>query len=128
PTINVAQEAETVIALANDAPTVVEVATSATVPAGTLSAPIPVTALAGGVANLSASVNGTSASSAVIVTGPPPDVTGIAPGAITLPKGTPGTLRVTVSRAPRVAAAVALSSDDTTVASVPVAVDITARS
>src|SRR5256885_3955394 len=48
------------------------------------------------------------------------------PAALTLPKGTPGTLRVTVSRAPNVATAVTLSSSGMSVASVPQSVNIAA--
>jgi RHS repeat-associated protein len=125
-TINVAQEADTVVALANDAPAVVQVAASVTVLAGAISAPIPVNALASGTANVTASVNGTSATTAVQVTPPPPVVTGLAPATLTLPKGTPGTLRVTVSRAPSVATAVTLSSSDPSIASVPPSVNIPA--
>jgi len=125
-TINVAQEADTVIALANDAPAVAHVAASATLVAGAISATIPVNALATGTANLTASVNGTSAATLVQVTPPPPVVTSITPATLTLPKGTPGTLRVTVSRAPNVATAVTLSSSDMSVASVPPSVNIAA--
>jgi len=125
-TINVAQEADAVIALANDAPAVAQVAASVTVPAGVISAPIPVNALATGTANVTASVNGTSAVTLVQVTPPPPVVTSITPTALTLPKGTPGTLRVTVSRVPSVATAVTLSSSDMSVASVPPSVNIPA--
>ncbi len=125
-TINVAQETDTVIALANDAPTVAHVAASATIAAGAISATIPVNALASGTANVTASVNGTSAATVVQVTPPPPVVTSITPAALTLPKGTPGTLRVTVSRAPNVATAVTLSSSDPSIASVPPSVNIAA--
>jgi len=125
-TINVAQGTDTVIALADDAPAIAQVAASVTVPAGAISAPIPVSALATGTANVTASVNGTSAVTAVQVSPPPPVVTGITPAKLTLPKGTPGTLRVTVSRAPNTATAVTLSSSDPSVASVPPSVNIPA--
>src|SRR5439155_23472423 len=68
-TINVAQEADTIIALATDAPAVATVPASVTVPAGALSALIPVSALTSGTANVTASVNGASTTSAVVVTG-----------------------------------------------------------
>lgn len=125
-TINVAQETDTIIALASDAPTVAAVPASVTVPAGALSALIPVSALTSGTANVTTSVNGASTTSAVVVTGPPPDVTGLTPSALNLPKGTPGPLRVSVSRAPSVATTVSLSSSDPTVASVPASVNIPA--
>src|SRR5207244_13136947 len=83
-------------------------------------------ALAAGTANVTGSVNGTSAATLVQVTPPPPVVTSITPATLTLPKGTPGTLRVTVSRSPNVATAVTLSSSDMSVASVPQSVNIAA--
>ncbi len=125
-TINVAQETDTVISLANDAPAVAHVAASATIAAGAISTTIPVNALATGTANITASVNGTSAATLVQVTPPPPVVTGITPATLTLPKGTPGTLRVTVSRAPSAATTVTLVSSDPSIASVPPSVNIPA--
>jgi hypothetical protein len=125
-TLNVAQEADTLIALANDAPAIAQVPASITVPAGSLSAPIPVNALASGTANITASVNNASAVTLVQVTPPPPVVSTLTPAALTLPKGTPGTLRVTVSRAPNVATAVTLASSDPNIASVPPTVNIPA--
>jgi len=124
--INVAQETDTVIALTSDAPAVAQVAASVTIAAGAISALIPVNALASGTANVTASVNGTSAATVVQVTPPPPVVTSLTPATLTLPKGTPGTLRVTVSRAPNVATAVTLSSSDQAIASVPPSVNIAA--
>jgi len=124
--INVAQETDTTVALASDTPSVATVPGSVTVAAGALTALIPVSALAGGTANITASVNGASTTSAVTVTGPPPDVTSITPDTLNLPKGTPGTLRVTVSHAPSLPTAVSLSSNNPTVASVPASVNIPA--
>src|SRR5262249_57349917 len=62
----------------------------------------------------------------LVVTGAPPHVTSITRDNMTLPKGMPGTLRVTVSRAPTVATAISLPSSDPTVASVPGTVNIPA--
>ena len=125
-TINVAQEADTVIALASDAPAVAQVAASVTIAAGAVSALIPVGAVAPGTANITASVNGSSVATVVSVTPPPPVVTSVAPATLTLPKGTPGTLRVTVSNAPIQATAVALTSNAQAIASVPATVNIAA--
>ena len=125
-TINVAQETDTVIALSSDAPAVAQMAASATIAAGAISTIIPVSALASGAANVTASVNGSTATTAVTVTPPPPVVTSITPATLTLPKGTPGTLRVTVSRAPTLATAVTLSSGDPAIVSVPASVNIAA--
>jgi len=125
-TINVAQEADTVIELVNDAPAVAQVAASVTIAAGAISATIPVNAIVPGTANVTASVNGASATTAVTVTGPPPAITSITPQVLNLPKGTPGTFRVTVSNAPSVATAVTLSSSDPATASVPASVNVAA--
>jgi RHS repeat-associated protein len=125
-TINVAQEADTTILLANTDPAVAGVPEGVILVAGAISAQIPVAAIAAGSAQVTASVNGTSAVSVIDVTPPPPFVTTITPAALSLPKGTPGVLRVTVSRAPNAASAVALLSSDQAVASVPPQVNIPA--
>jgi len=85
-TVNVAQEVDTVIALANDTPTVAHVAANVTIAAGAISATIAVNALATGAANVTASVNGTSAVTAVQVTLPPPVVSSITPATLALPR------------------------------------------
>jgi len=125
-TINVAQETDTVIALANSAPAVVQVPASVTVPAGATAAAVTVTALAAGAAQVTASVSGTSAAATIEVAAPPPIVATLTPATLTLPKGAPGVLRVAVSRAPNVAAAVTLSSSNASFASVPATVNIAA--
>jgi PKD repeat protein len=125
-TLNVAQEVDTTIALSSDTTSVATVAGTVIVPAGALSAVASVNAVSSGSANVTATVNSTSGTSQIVVTAPPPDVTGITPGVIRLPQGLPGTLRVTVSHAPTVATAVTLSSSAPTVASVPGTVNIPA--
>ena len=114
------------ILLANTDPAVAGVPASVVMVAGTVSAQIPVAAIAAGTAQITASVNGTSAASVVEVTPPPPFVTAITPAALSLAKGTPGVLRVAVSRAPSAATPVALLSSDPAVASVPPQVNIPA--
>jgi RHS repeat-associated protein len=125
-TINVAQEADLTIGLANTAPAVASVPASVTILAGAVSVTIPVTALSPGSTSVTASINGTSATSTVNVTPPPPVVTALTPATLSLPKGTPGTLRVDVSRAPNAATSVALSSTNPSIASVPLEVNIPA--
>lgn len=125
-TINVAQEVPTTVDVANTAPAVATTPSSIVIAGGAISAHIPVTAVAAGTTQISASVNGTSANATVEVTPPPPVVSALTPAALTLPKGTPGLLRVHVSRAPNVATAVGLVSSDVAVASVPPQVHIPA--
>ncbi len=124
--LNAAQATDTAIALANSAPGIVQVPATVTVPAGATAATVTVTALAAGAAQVTASVNSTTASAAIEVAAPLPVVSAITPSTLTLPKGTPGVLRVTVSRAPNVATAVTLASRDASVASVPATVNIPA--
>ncbi len=125
-TINAAQATDTAIALASSAPGIVQVPATVTVPAGASAATITVTALAAGAAQVTASVNSTRASAAIEVAAPLPVVTAITPATLTLPKGTPGVLRVSVSRAPNVATAVTLASRNPSFASVPATVNIPA--
>lgn len=125
-TINAAQAADTSIAFTNSAPAVVQVPATITVPAGATTATVTATALAAGAAQVTASVNGTTATAGIEVAVPLPAVTAITPATLTLPKGTPGVLRVAVSRAPNVATAVTLSSNAPGIASVPSEVNIPA--
>jgi len=125
-TINVAQEVDTIVDIVDDAPTVVQAPASVTVAAGSTSAQVLVRALIAGSAQITASVNGTSASSIVEVVPPPPVVTSVTPATLTTPKGTPGTLRVSVSRAPSAVTAVSLVSSAPDIVSVPDKVNIPA--
>lgn len=125
-TIDVAQEADATVAAASSAPTVASVPASVVIVAGAVSAQIPVTAVSSGTAQVSASLNATSAAAVVDVTPPPPVVASVTPAALSLPKGTPGLLRVTLSRAPSVATAVALVSSSPSIASVPPQVNVPA--
>ena len=132
-TINAAQVSDTVIALTNTAPTIVQIPTSITVPANQLSATMSVTALLAGNATITASIAGSSVSALVQVTLPPPVVTLLStiapdpPGtSLTRPKGTPGTLRVTLTRAPTDVTLVTLTSSATTVAQAPASVTVPA--
>jgi RHS repeat-associated protein len=129
-TLNVAQEAATTVTLASSAPAIAPVAATISIPPGQLTALIPVNALAPGDATLTATVtaagNTTTASATVQVTLPPPLVTSITAATLTLPKGTPGTLRVNVSRAPNTATAVTLITSNLAAVSVPPTVNIAA--
>ena len=132
-TINAAQLNDTVIPLTNTAPTIVQVPASVTVPANQLSVTIPVTALLAGSATITATINGSSQSAIVQVSPPPPIVASLTtippdpPGSIlTRPKGRPGSLRVTLDRAPTDITVVTLTSSATAVAQVPASVTVAA--
>lgn len=111
-TINAAQLTDTVVLLTNSDATVLQVPPSVTVPAGQTSAPLAVIGLTPGTATVSATLDGVTVSATVTVTQPPTLVTGITPATLSLPKGKPGTLRVTVSPAPPAATDVTLTSSD----------------
>ena len=125
-TVNAAQEADLAVALANSAPSVAGVPASMVVPAGAISAQVAVNAMSAGTAQMTASANGTSASATIEVATPAPVVAALAPAAVSLPKGTPSVLRVTVSRAPNIATTASLVSSNPSVASVPAEVSIAA--
>jgi len=125
-TLNAAQPVDTNIQLMNTAPSVATAPASVTVPAGALSVQVPVNAVAPGTTQITASVNGSSASASVEVAAPAPVVSTLQPSALSLPKGTPAVLRVTLSRAPNIATAVMLVSSDPSTASVPPQVNVAA--
>lgn len=124
--INAAQLADVAIPLTNTSPDIVQAPAQAVVPTGATSVAIPVTGLAPGFATVTAALNGTSAASNIEVTPPPPAVNGLSPEQLSLPKGVPGTLRVTVSRAPTAPTLVGLASSNPAVAEVPATVTIPA--
>ncbi len=124
--INVAQESPTEVTIVSDAPDVAGVPATVTVPAGSVSALVSVLGGTPGTANVTASVNGSTATAVVNVNPPPPVVSEIAPAALTLAKGTPGTLTLKLSRAPATMTPVKLASSAPGVASVPEFVTVAA--
>ena len=129
-TINAAQESATTVTLASSGPAIAQVPASISIPAGQLTATIPVNALSSGNVSITASVTAagstSTATTSAQVTPPPPAVASITPATLTLPKGTPGTLRVTLTRAPNSATAVTVTSSNTATASAPPSVNIAA--
>ncbi len=130
-TISAVQLSDTVVALSTDQPTLVQAPSSATVPTGQTSAPIPVTGLLPGTATVTATLHNSAMITTIQVTEPPPVVTALAPvppvtSPLILPKGKPGVLRVTLSRAPTDPTAVSLTSGMPEVATVPASVTVPA--
>jgi len=78
-TLDAVQTTDTVVTLASSTPAVATVSSSITVPATQLSAPIAVTAVALGQADITASLNGTNATSTVTVSPGPPSITSFSP-------------------------------------------------
>ncbi len=128
-TLNAAQLTDTRITLTTDLAEVIMVPESVTVPAGQTQAGFAVKGLQVGTAIVTATLAGGTISTAratVGVTAPPTVVTGLTPTSLSLPKGRPGVLRVTVSPAPAEATPVDLSSSNPEVAGAPTMVTIPA--
>ena len=125
-TINAAQPSDTVIPLTNSAPTVAQAPTSVTVPAGNTSLTFAVFGLSPGNATVTASINATTVSATVQVTPSPTIVTGLTPGTLSLPTGSPGVLHVAVAPTSPDPQIVTVTSNNTTVAQVPATVTIPA--
>lgn len=125
-TLNAGQPQDTVAAIETSAAAIIEAPAFVTLPAGETAVAFPVTGLLAGAATLTATIESSAVSAGVEITPSAPGVTSIAPAALTLPKGTPGTLTIAVSRAPSAPTAVALTSSDSAVATVPATVTIPA--
>jgi hypothetical protein len=88
-TISAAQLANTAVTVTSNNTPVATVPGTVTVPANQLSAPVAVTALIQGQADITASLNGTSASSTITVVNPVPSLTTLSPASA--PSGSPNT-------------------------------------
>ena len=88
-TLSATQTSATTVTLASSNTAVATVPGSISVPANQLSVPVTVTGMAVGHADVTASLNGTSASSAISVVNPVPVLTSLAPAS--LPTGSPNT-------------------------------------
>ncbi|MDP1964561.1 MAG: Ig-like domain-containing protein, partial [Reyranella sp.] len=128
--INAAQLEDVPVTVTNATPAILQVPAQIVVPAGATSAQLPVTALAPGDGSLSVTIDATVGSPGiaghVIVTPPPPAVSTLSPTTLSLPKGVPGRLQLTLTRAPADTAQVVLASSDPTVADVSASVTVPA--
>lgn len=125
--LNAAQVADTAVALASVPTGVVMLPPSITVPAGSPTVPIPVTALVPGTTTLTAGpLNGTTVEATVAVNQLPPTVTALTPAELTLPKGAAETLTVTIAPVQSDPTAVALASSDQAAVEVPASVPVPA--
>ncbi|WP_310452626.1 RHS repeat-associated core domain-containing protein, partial [Sulfuritalea sp.] len=124
--INAAQFEDVPVTVTNATPAILQVPAQIVVPAGATSAPLPVTALAPGEGSLSVTIDTTSLAGHVVVTPPPPAVSTLSPTTLSLPKGVPGRLQLTLTRAPADTAQVVLASSDPNVAEVSASVTVPA--
>ena len=88
-TLSAIQASATTVPLTSSNQAVATVPGTVTVPANQLSAPVTVTALVPGQADITASLNGTSATSTITVINPAPSITTLSPA--NLPSGSPTT-------------------------------------
>jgi RHS repeat-associated protein len=131
-TISADQPTNATVPLTNSTPSLLQAPDHVIVPAGQTSATFAVTAIVAGTATLTATLNGSTASSTIQIAPPPPVLVSLVPvppppsGPLTLPKGVPGTLRVTIDRAATEATVIALASAATTAVTVPPTVTVPA--
>jgi RHS repeat-associated protein len=125
-TISSAQFTDTVVATTSSAPSIASVPASVTVPAGQTTAAVPVAANTPGQAQITASLNGTSASSTITVTPAPPTVVSLLPLTNPVNIGGSVTLTVTISAAQPVDTTVDVSASPTGLVSVPASVTVLA--
>ena len=97
--LNALQPQDTSVPISVNPPGVLQLPSSIVVPAGQISATLPVTGAAEGVALVTATLPGGAASTSVNVTRPPVLITGLTPAAVSLAKGRTTTLRLAVSPA-----------------------------
>ena len=88
-TLSAAQTTATSVTLSSSNTTLATVPGTVTIPANQLSAPVTVTTLMQGQADITASLNGSSASSTITVVNPVPSITTLSP--VSLPSGSPNT-------------------------------------
>ena len=124
--INAAQLEDVPVTVTNVTPAILQMPAQIVVPAGATSVPLPVTALTPGDGSLSVTIDTTSLAGHVVVTPPPPAVSTLSPTTLSLPKGVPGRLQLTLTRAPADTAQVTLASSDPNVAEVSASVTVPA--
>jgi RHS repeat-associated protein len=128
-TLNAAQATDTAVALASTLADLVTLPASITVPAGSLTVPIPLTGIAPGTTTITAGpLNGSTVEATVTVNQLPATVTSLTPTDLTLPKGTAESLTVTIAPVQSGPTAVPLASTDPWTVEVPASVPVPAGS
>jgi hypothetical protein len=124
--LNATQATNTVVALSSSAGSIAAVPATVTVPAGQVSASFNVVANTAGQADITATLNGTSASSHITVTPALPTVVSLTPPASQLTLGATSPLTVTISAAQVGPTVVTLTSTPSGLVTVPPSVIIPA--
>ncbi len=125
-TINAAQTANTSVTLTSSAPPVAFVPSSVTVLAGQVAASFSVSANSPGTAQITASLNGTSANSTITVTPAPPTVVSVLPATSSVTLGATTSVSVTISSAQPGNTVMTISTSPSGIISVPATVTVTA--
>ena len=126
-TISAAQPTATTVTLISSASGIASVPGTVTIPAGQTTAPIPVSANTPGTAQITASLNGTSAASLVTVTAALPTVVSLLPLTNPVNLGGSVTLMVTISAAQPTDTTIPLSASPGGVVTVPPSVTVLAN-
>ena len=124
--LNAAQSGPTMVTLFNFDPGVATLPASVTIPAGAISSEVTAQAFSPGTTQVTASLNGSSVSAEIQVATAAPVISSLSPATLTLPKGTPKLLRLSLSRAPSTAFPATLVSSNPAIASVPGQVNVPA--
>lgn len=126
-TLNAVQSTNTTVALASSTASVASVPANVNVPAGQLTAPVTVAANTVGQADITASLNGTSATSHITVTPSLPTVVALQPSTSQVVIGASSTLTVTISSAQTTNTTVTLTTNPNGFVSVPATVIVPAN-
>src|SRR6266581_2680022 len=125
-TISSAQGANTQVLLATSNANIASVASAVSVLAGQVSAVIPVAGVSPGTAQITASLNGSSASSQVSVSPAAPTVVSLVPATSTVSLGASTTLTLTISAAQSTDTPVPLTASPAGIVSIPTQVTVLA--
>jgi RHS repeat-associated protein len=124
--LNAGQTDAISVALMSADPAVARVPASVSIPAGALEGSFTVAGLAVGTTSVSASVNGTTATTVITVSTPPPTLSAVEPATQDLPKGKLGKFKVILDRAAQNPAVVTLTNSNAAAVQVPAQITVPA--
>ncbi len=126
-TLNAVQSTNQTVSLTSSATSIASVPASVSVPAGQLSAPVAVAANTAGQADITASLNGSSATSHITVTPALPTVVAVQPAMSQVVLGASSTLTVTISSAQVSSTIVTLTASPSGILTLPTTVLVPAN-